>query len=107
MTDAIHNYFDHKAGLVRGDLKQLLKQGRLSLVIGMSFVTVCLIAADAIAHLGTGTAFTIARESLTIVGWVAMWRPLQTFLYDWWPLARRIRICKNLRQAHVRVVQGK
>ena len=106
MTDAIHNYFDHKAGLVRGDLKQLLKQGRLSLVIGMSFVTVCLIAADAIAHLGTSTAVTIARESLTIVGWVAMWRPLQTFLYDWWPLARRIRICKTLSKAKVRVVQG-
>ena len=106
MTDAVHNYFDHKAGLVRGELKQLLKQGRVSLLIGMSFVTVCLIAADAIGQLDTGTAVTIARESLTIVGWVAMWRPLQTFLYDWWPLARRIRICKTLTQAHVRVVQG-
>ena len=107
MTEAIHNYFDYKAGLVRGDLKQLLRQGRTSLLIGLSFVTVCLIAADAIGQHGTGTAFTIARESLTIVGWVAMWRPLQTFLYDWWPLARRIRVYKNLRQAHVRVVQGK
>ena len=106
MTDAVHNYFDHKVGLVRGDLKQLLKQGRVSLLIGMSFVTGCLIAADAIGQLGTGTAVTIARESLTIVGWVAMWRPLQTFLYDWWPLARRIRICKSLAQAHVRVVQS-
>jgi len=107
MTEAIHNYFDYKAGLVRGDLKQLLRQGRTSLLIGLSFVTVCLIVADAIGQLGTGTAFTIARESLTIVGWVAMWRPLQTFLYDWWPLARRIRVYKNLRLAHVRVVQGK
>jgi len=68
---------------------------------------VCLIAAEAIGQLGTGTAVTIARESLTIIGWVAMWRPLQTFLYDWWPLAQRIRVYKNLRQAHVRVVQGK
>ena len=107
MTDAIHNYFDYKAGLVRGDLKRLLKQGRVSLLIGVTFVTVCLIAADAIGQFGSGTAFTIARESLTIVGWVAMWRPLQTFLYDWWPLARRIRVCKTLTQAHVRVVQGK
>jgi len=63
MTDAIHNYFDHKAGLVRGDLKQLLKQGRVSLLIGLTFVIVCLIAADAIGQLGSGTAFTIAREA--------------------------------------------
>ena len=107
MSEAIHNFFDYKAGLVRGDLKQLLRQGRVSLLIGLSFVTVCLIAADAIGQLGTGTAFTIARESLTIVGWVAMWRPLQTFLYDWWPLARRIRVYKTLTHTHVRVVQGK
>jgi len=50
---------------------------------------VCLIAADAIGQFGTGSAFTIARESLKIVGRVAMWRPLQVLLYDWWPLVRR------------------
>jgi hypothetical protein len=107
MTEAIHNYFGYKAGLVRGDLKQLLRQGRVSLLIGLAFVTVCLIAADAIGQFGTGTASTIARESLTIVGWVAMWRPLQIFLYEWWPLVRRIRVYKTLRHAQVRVVQGK
>jgi hypothetical protein len=105
VADAIHNYYQYKAGLVRGELKQLLKQGRTSLLIGLSFVTICLIAAEAIGRPTVGTAATIARESLTIVGWVAMWRPLQIFLYDWWPLARRIRICKALQQAHVRVVQ--
>jgi hypothetical protein len=96
MGDAIHNFFNYKADLIRGDLEQLLRQGRASLLIGLSFVTVCLIAADAIGKLGTSTAFTIARESLTIVGWVAMWRPLQIFLYDWWPLVRCLRVYKAL-----------
>jgi len=105
VADAIHNYFKYKAGLVRGELKLLLKQGRASLLIGLAFVTACLIAADAIGRPGSGTAATIARESLTIVGWVAMWRPLQIFLYDWWPLVRRIRVYKALQQAHVRVLQ--
>jgi len=67
----------------------------------------CLVAANIIEQLGTGTAYTIARESLTIVGWVAMWRPLQIFLYNWWPLLRRIRVYKTLSHAHARVVQGK
>ncbi|WPG40881.1 hypothetical protein [Variovorax sp. EBFNA2] len=106
LTEAIHNYFEYKGNLARGELKQLLRDGRTSLLIGLSFVTACLIGAEAIAQAGTHTAFTIARESLTIVGWVAMWRPLQTFLYDWWPLARRIRVYQNLSHAHVRVVQA-
>lgn len=104
VAEAIHNYFGYKSRLVRGELSQLLRQGRASLFIGLVFVTVCLLAADAVGQPGSGTAATIARESLTIVGWVAMWRPLQIFLYDWWPLVRRIRIYKSLKASQVRVV---
>jgi hypothetical protein len=107
VTEAVHNHYSYKADRVRGDLTDLFRQGRASLLIGFVFVAVCLIAADGMAQLGQGTAFTIARESLTIVGWVAMWRPLQIFLYDWWPLVRRMRIYQALKRAHVRVVQGK
>jgi hypothetical protein len=28
---------------------------------------------------------TIVSEGLLILGWVAMWRPVEIFLYDWWP----------------------
>ena len=106
VTDAIHNHFADKAQRARRDLSDLFWQGRISLLIGLAFVAVCLLAADAIGQLGSGTAHTVARESLTIVGWVAMWRPLQVFLYDWWPLARRMGTYKALARAHVRVVQG-
>jgi len=107
VTEAVHNHFADKADLARRDLKDLFWQGRTSLLIGLAFVALCLLAADAIGQLGAGTAHTIARESLTIVGWVAMWRPMQLFLYDWWPLARRIGTYKALARAHVKVVQGK
>ena len=106
VTDAIHNHFADKAQRARRDLSDLFWQGRISLLIGLAFDAVCLLAADAIGQLGSGTAHTVARESLTIVGWVAMWRPLQVFLYDWWPLARRMGTYKALARAHVRVVQG-
>ena len=107
MIEAIHNYFDHKASLTRSELKHLLRDGRISLVIGIAFVTLCLIAVDVISQLGTGAVVGMARESLVIVGWVAMWRPLQIFLYDWWPILRLIRVYKAISHAHVRVVQGK
>lgn len=106
MTEAVHNHFDYKASLLRGELRQLLQQGRTSLCIGLAFVAVCLLIADAIVQSGSGDVHTIARESLTIVGWVAMWRPVEIFLYDWWPLVRRIRVYRNLRYARVRVIQA-
>ena len=107
LTGAIHNHFAYKAERARSALKHFLRQGRMSLVIGLVFVSLCLFAADAIGNFGTNTGATIARESLTIVGWVAMWRPLQIFLYDWWPLQRQVRLYQKLSGAHVQAIQGK
>jgi hypothetical protein len=107
VAEAIHNFFDYKAELSRRELRQLLLQGRTSLVIGLAFLALCLLAANAIGEFASGTVLTIGRESLTIGGWVAMWRPIQIFLYDWWPLSRRGRIYRNLARAQVRVSEGK
>ena|SRR3989339_442587 len=104
---AIRNHFVYKAVRTRSDLKNFLHQGRISLVIGVVFVSLCLLAADAMDKLGSHGSISIARESLTIVGWVAMWRPMQIFLYDWWPLQRQIRMYEKLGSAQIQVVQGK
>ncbi|MFZ3369425.1 MAG: hypothetical protein WA239_20115, partial [Candidatus Sulfotelmatobacter sp.] len=52
-----------------------------------------------------GTWAAVVRESLTIAGWVAMWRPMQIYLYDWWPLLRRSRTYDKLSHMPVELVQ--
>lgn len=104
ITEAVHNYFNYKAKLGLGELKRLLRDGRYSLFIGVGFLTFCLVAAEAVKQLATDTPLTVAKEGLTILGWVALWRPLQIFLYEWWPIARRIRVCKNLGRTSIHVV---
>jgi hypothetical protein len=106
VSGAIHNHYAYKIGLVRGELRQLLRLGRLSLAVGLVFVISCLLLAEAVTTFIPGPTAKIARESLTIIGWVAMWRPVQIFLYDWWPLKGRIRVFENLQFARVSVVQG-
>ncbi|MGZ5033868.1 MAG: hypothetical protein ACXWAC_11780 [Usitatibacter sp.] len=106
VTEAIRNYFTYKAQLSRRMVVVLLREGRTSLLIGVAFLSTCLLAADLLTPLAEGTFLKILRESLTIGGWVAMWRPMQTFLYDWWPLVRRSRIYHNLGLAKVRVLPG-
>jgi hypothetical protein len=41
-----------------------------------------------------------------IIGWVAMWRPLEIFLYEWVPIRRRCRILAKLAEMKV-IVQTK
>lgn len=106
VADALHNFYAYKVELVRGQLRQLLRQGRTNLAIGIAFLALCLILAELIDTLIAGHPARIARETLTIIGWVALWRPAQTFLYDWWPVRNRIRVFENLRFARVTVCRA-
>jgi hypothetical protein len=93
---AVHNYFSYRRKLNRLELKRLLKQGRTSLVIGLLFLAACLLLSELLARREHGTLLALVRTSLTIAGWVAMWRPMQIFLYDWWPLLRVGHIYEKL-----------
>ncbi|MBI3917310.1 MAG: hypothetical protein HY322_09915 [Betaproteobacteria bacterium] len=101
--EAIHNYFAYRAEHAQRELRQMLQRGRVSLAIGLVFLAACLLIADFIAQHGRGTFYTVVRESFTIGGWVAMWRPMEIFLYDWWPLRHRRRIYEKLSRAEVRL----
>lgn len=66
----------------------------------------CQLPAEILNSVISGHSAKIAHESLTLIGWVAMWRPVQIFLYGWWPLTGRIKVFENLRFARVSVVQA-
>jgi len=107
VAEAIHNHFEYKSALAKRTLRLLLLEGRTSLLIGIGFLALCLIAADLLSGFASNTFLKLLKESLLIGGWVAMWRPLQIFLYGWWPIVRKIRIFRNLGRASVHVTPVK
>jgi hypothetical protein len=60
-------------------------------------------AGDFLARLLNPHVAEIVRESLLIGGWVAMWRPLEVFLYDWWPVRNEARIYDRLAAMPVQI----
>jgi hypothetical protein len=100
---AVHHYFAYRAKLNRLEFHHLLKQGRLSLIIGLAFLGVCLLAEEIFLRRPQGALSIMLRQSLIVAGWVAMWRPMQIFLYDWWPLRRIGRLYEKLSRVHVEV----
>jgi hypothetical protein len=105
ILQAVHNHFAHRAKLTHFEFSALMKQGWTSLLIGLSCLATCLIISRVLLHGEAGTWASILQESLTIAGWVAMWRPMQIYLYDWWPLRRRGRIYEKLSHMPVEVIQ--
>jgi hypothetical protein len=100
---AVHNYFAYRAKISRLEFRHLLRQGRLSLLIGLAFLGACLFASQLLLRKEPGTLAIWLRESLTIAGWVAMWRPMEIFLYEWWPLRRAGRLFEKMSRMHVEV----
>lgn len=104
VRDTIRVYFTHRAEMMRLKLRQLFSIGRISLVIGVAFLAGCILLADLAGRAGEGAFVSIVQSSLIIGGWVAMWRPIEILLYDWWPLLREERIFKRLSRAEVELV---
>ena len=95
---AVRQYFASRAAIKKMDLRLLLRQGAISLAIGLLFLVACISAGR--------FAGALVREGLLIAGWVAMWRPLQIYLYDWWPLWAEGRILQRLAHMHVRLTSS-
>jgi len=103
LRDAIHEFFSQRAQTYRWRLREFLRLGRTSLVIGLVALASAIALGDFLAGLMKGSRiWEIVRESFTI-GWVSMWRPLEIFLYDWWPIRDEARLSDRLAAMPVRI----
>ena len=108
LRSAFREYFGERALQTRRRLRQLFRLGRTSLTIGLLFLAASILIGDVAETMLRDTRFAgIARESLLIGGWVAMWRPLEIFLYDWWPIRSEARLFDRLSAMVVRVVPSR
>lgn len=104
LRDAVHEFFRQRAASTRRRLRELFRRGRISLVIALAFLACSIAAGDALAmYFETSRAAGVLREGFLIGGWVAMWRPLEVFLYDWWPIRAEGRLYTRLSTMPVRI----
>jgi hypothetical protein len=95
--DATHEFFRQRSLSASRRLSQLFRVGRTSLVIGVAFLALAVTLAGLVTGaLGESAFAALIRESMVIGGWVAMWRPLEIFLYDWWPILAERKLYDRL-----------
>ena len=104
LRDAVREYFGQRATSSRRRLGRLFRYGRTSLLIGLAVLTALIGVAEFISRWASADGMgSVLHESLLIGGWVAMWRPLEVFLYDWWPIRADIRLFDRLAAMPVRL----
>lgn len=106
LAKAVNHYFLNRALGQRREMRQVFRTGRWSLLVGLTCLVTCL------GLRGLLTLFdpeqrllvsTIASEGLLIVGWVAMWRPAELFLYAWHPTRQTLRVYRALSRVRVEI----
>jgi hypothetical protein len=104
LADAVHEYFRQRALATRVRLRRLFRVGRISLLIGLAFVGFTVLVGDYISGIVDEASYgRMILDTLVIGAWVALWRPLEIFLYDWWPIRAEARLYDRLGEMDVRL----
>ncbi len=104
LRQALREFFAQRALTTRRQLRHLLRIGRKSLLIGLVVLAVAMILGELLAGLvGRYDYGAILGHSLLIGGWVALWRPLEILLYDWWPIRAQAQLYERLSAILVRL----
>jgi hypothetical protein len=103
IVEAVRGHFTYEGEQVERRLREHLRRGQMTLGVGLAVLALFLTLAQLTASLAAGSVREILREGLVITGWVAMWRPLEILLYDWWPLIDERRQIRRILEAPVSI----
>ena len=106
IVEAIRGHFTYEIERLRRRLREHVRRGQMALLVGVAILVVFLTLAKLMLSFPSEYVRQILREGLVITGWVAMWRPLELLLYDWWPLARKRRLFTRIVASDIAIFHG-
>ncbi|MBP2316765.1 hypothetical protein [Azospirillum soli] len=92
IATALTGHFAACAAAETKRLHEAIRTWRQAALIGFVTLSICLFLAWQITHNFPARPMTrILQESFVILGWVSVWKPIETFLYELLPIRRQQR----------------
>jgi hypothetical protein len=89
---------------IEDELDEIWRSGRRSLVTGFIVLSVALALAEGLIRwLPPGALSISLAEGLTVLGWVALWRPAELLMWEWRALRREARLLEALSKLEIDV----
>jgi len=82
ITRAIHAHFELAHAQCRRRYQRRLRIGRTALIAGVAVLTVSLLLRALLGDPGDRPTIVALEEGLLILGWVAMWHPVEILLFE-------------------------
>jgi hypothetical protein len=103
VVNAIHEHFDFRRIEAEKQLIRIRRFGRRSLVIALLFLATAMLVIELMKRfLPPVPVVSVITEGLTVFAWVALWRPGELLLYEWYPIRRDARLFRKLEQSEIR-----
>ncbi|MCK9591694.1 MAG: hypothetical protein M0Q91_06770 [Methanoregula sp.] len=83
---AVRNHFEYKMLVAERKFRSHFRHGRSTLLIGLTFLTIALLARQLVSTLQIHLLGQLFADALLIIGWAAMWEPITVLLYELWPI---------------------
>ncbi|MCB0341762.1 MAG: hypothetical protein H6626_00885 [Pseudobdellovibrionaceae bacterium] len=103
IRNAIHAFFDFETILVRRRLQQTFSEGQIALAIGLAVMFTFIFGSHLIGEPEKDLLRRLAYEGLNVMGWVAMWHPINIMLYSWWPIVGTLRVMQKLSKIDIEI----
>lgn len=102
VTHAVREHFAVRRKEEQKKLGDVRRLGWRTLVIGVVFlvVTIMLVELMKRSH-PPGNLLSIVEWGLTVLAWVALWKPGELLLYEWIPFRRDARLFSRLEGADI------
>lgn len=101
IRDAIHEFLTYKIEIQHSELRAFLRRAQKFMVLGMVTLIMCLSFAQSMTVPTPPGWIGILREGLVIFGWVSVWKPIELFMFDWYPLYEMRRLFIRLQSAEI------
>jgi hypothetical protein len=102
IPSAIQKHFCYRKLQSQREFRRTLGYGWRMLLIAMGLLVVLYAVTEIAVKLNPDTRLILfIRESFIILGWVALWRPLELLLYDWYPIRAKINLFARLEKSKV------
>jgi hypothetical protein len=111
-ADAVRNFFKYRARLARLSLRKRFSIARWSMFIAFVVLFVVVLFQTLIDEAWTdensentsrAVLWNTVHEGINVVAWVALWAPINMFLYDWIPTRREHATLQRLADAEVEI----
>ena len=99
LPDGIHNHFRFEVQQARRELRWRMGSGWRALLVGVLLLAACVVVGSLLAAQFADSAHAglrILDEGLLILGWVALWRPLDILLFDRFELRAGLQTLRRL-----------